>query len=132
MIKFITLLILNTNAQDALRIDQGVLEKFKPFSKKVEVIVSDNCAHCITQIKILKKCLPESDIVVLLDNKTKLNETRLRAVLRKKKITYPTYELNPSLKEIYNYKGITPMIHIQKKNGYESYTGVVQCDYLKV
>lgn len=135
MKKILTCLIfisLEARALELFRVDKSLVEDYALKSKKIELIISDNCSHCLTQIRILKECVKDEDVVIFIDNKAKLNEVRLKGVLRKKNISYTTFEMNEDLKKRYDYKGITPMIHIHNKGESESYTGVIQCDYLKI
>lgn len=118
-------------ADQVLRVDNNTVEDFTPFKHKYELIIEENCAHCLGQINILKSCVPDSEVVILLDNKSSKSEEELKKILKKKRITYKTYVLSTSLKEAYAYKGITPTIWLTGKTTSKSYSGVASCEFLK-
>ncbi len=132
IVKTILSLISILHADSYLRIDRGLIEDYKIHSKKIELIISDNCNHCITQIKILKECMKPEDVVIFMDNQSSLSELKLKNLVKRKQIDYPVYLITKETREKLKYKGITPMIHINTKNGNENYTGIIQCDYLKL
>lgn len=115
-----------------LRIDSNKVEEFTPFAHKYELITSDNCAHCLHQIALMKDCVDPSDVVVLMENKSKLSEEALKRILVRKKITYKTFLLDSKASEAYQFKGVTPVMWISKNNKQKSYTGVVSCETLKL
>jgi hypothetical protein len=114
-------------AHTSIRLDKPALEEFSPFSTKYEVIISDNCGHCLNQLSILKECVSDNDVVILLDNKSKLSEENLKKLMRKKKIDFKTFLLDEHLRKTYAFNGVTPTLWMNKK----SYTGVVACEFLK-
>lgn len=123
---------LNLHAVEAVRIDQSKVEEFTPYSHRYELIVSDNCSHCMNQMAIMKDCVEAKDVVVLIDNVSNLSEDGLKKVLRKKKIIYKTYLLDKTLREAYSFKGVTPTLWITKNESKKSYTGVMTCENLKL
>lgn len=131
-----TLLLLfflsDLHAASVVRIDQSGVEEFTPFTHRYELIVSDNCSHCLNQMNIMKDCVKPEDVVVLMENKTNLSEEGLKKVLRKKKIIYKTYLLDKTLREAYAFKGVTPMMWITKNESKKSYVGVLTCENLKL
>lgn len=114
-----------------LEIKSGKVHEVLPFSHKYELIIADNCAHCMNQITVLKDCVPENEVIVLLDNQSKLSEEKLKRLVFKKKIPYRTYLLDSSARASYEFKGVTPMIWIKRSDSKKSYTGVVPCEGLK-
>ena len=126
-----TIFISNTNAASLIRLDKYSIEEVTPFSHKYELIIEDNCAYCLNQLSILKECVDEKDVIVLLDNKAKLSEEKLQRIVKRKKISFKTYILSEELKKIYEFKSITPMMWINKLEGKKSFTGVVLCRELK-
>lgn len=115
-----------------VRIDQNKVEEFTPFTHRYELIISDNCSHCINQISIMKDCVRPEDVVVLMENKSNLSEEGLKKILRKKKIIYKTYLLDKNLREAYSFKGVTPMMWITKNESKKTYLGVLTCENLKL
>lgn len=126
-----TLFISNSNAASLIRIDKSKVEEITPFTHKYELIIEDNCAYCLNQLSILKECVDEKDVIVLMDNRSKLSEDKLQRIIKRKKITFKTYILSEELKNIYEFKSITPMMWIVKDTEKKSYTGVVSCNQLK-
>jgi TPP-dependent 2-oxoacid decarboxylase len=125
-------IILNSSfAEQVIRLDNNTIESFTPFSHKYELIIEENCAHCINQINILKNCVEDKDVVILMDNKSLKSQDELKKILRKKKITYKTLLLNKTLIDTYAFKGITPTIWINTPKSSQSYSGVATCDFLK-
>ena len=120
------------HAAIVVRIDQNKVEEFTPFTHRYELIISDNCSHCINQISIMKDCVRPEDVVVLMENKSNLSEEGLKKILRKKKIIYKTYLLDKNLREVYSFKGVTPMMWITKNESKKSYLGVLTCENLKL
>lgn len=114
-------------AHPSIRLDKSTLEEFSPFSTKYELIISENCSYCLKQLSILKECVIENEVVVLLDNKSKLSEDNMKKLVRKKKITFKTFVLDEHLRNVYAFNGVTPTLWLNKK----SYTGVVSCEFLK-
>lgn len=132
--KNLAYLILFSNlafAEEILRIDQSKIEKFTPFSHQYEMLMSDNCPHCMRQITYFKECVKKEDVVILIDNQSKLTDEQLKKVIQKKKIIYPTYLLNDELKKTYDYKGISPLLWITKGDVKRKFTGVIDCESLK-
>lgn len=121
----------HAHAVQTLRIDNNTVMDFTPFKHKYELIIEENCAHCLNQINILKNCVADSDVVILMDNKTNKSEEELKKILKKKKVSYQTFLLNKNLKEAYGYKGITPTIWLNSKTASNSYSGVASCEFLK-
>lgn len=117
-------------AADLYRIDTGKIEKFIPSSKKIEVIITEECAYCVQQIAELKKCMKNEDVVILIDNYNRYNDIKLKRLLMQKSIPYPTYTLNREVEKIYNYKRVTPLVNYQTKKGYVTKEGVVSCSDL--
>ena len=132
--KALLLFLISTDllAMPLYRIDTGKIEEFTPYSHKYELIISDNCAHCLHQISILQSCVEPNDVAVVMENKSKLPEEKLKRVLVKKKISYKTYLLDSKISESYQFKGITPAMWISKDNKREFFTGVVSCEKLKL
>ena len=126
-----TIFISNTNAASLIRLDKYSIEEVTPFSHKYELIIEDNCAYCLNQLSILKECVDEKDVIVLLDNKAKLSEEKLQRIVKRKKISFKTYILSEELKKIYDFKSITPMMWINKLEERKFFTGVVLCRELK-
>jgi hypothetical protein len=126
-----TIFISNTNAASLIRLDKYSIEEVTPFSHKYELIIEDNCAYCLNQLSILKECVDEKDVIVLLDNKAKLSEEKLQRIVKRKKISFKTYILSEELKKIYEFKSITPMMWINKLEERKFFTGVVLCRELK-
>lgn len=118
-------------AADLYRIDTGKIEKYVPHSKKIEVIITEDCAYCVQQIAELKKCMKTEDVVILIDNYNRLNDIKLKRLIMQKSIPYPTYTLNREVEKIYNYKRVTPLGHYKTKKGYTSKEGVVTCSELE-
>ena len=114
-----------------VRIDQNSIEEITPFSHKYELIIEDNCSYCLNQLSVLKECVDQNDVIVLIDNRSKLNEEKLKRIVKRKKIPFKVYLLSEDLKKIYEYKSITPMMWITKPEEKKSYTGVVPCKILK-
>lgn len=119
-------------AAPRVRLDQNKIEDFTPFTYRYELLIADNCAHCLNQLAIMRDCVKNEDVVVLLDNKTNQSEDGLKRLIRKKKIIYKTYLLDSSLKEAYSFKGVTPMLWITNNASKKSYTGVMTCENLKL
>lgn len=126
-----TILLTNASAASLIRIDKASIEEVTPFSHKYELIIEENCSHCMGQLEILKSCVDEKDVIVLMDNRTKKSEEKLQRIVRRKKIIFKTYILTEELSKIYEFKGITPFIRINKSDSHRSFTGVVNCDQLK-
>lgn len=122
----------DVHAAPTIRLDQNQIEEFTPFTRRYELLISDNCAHCLNQLAIMKDCIKNEDVVVLLDNKTNQSEDGLKKLIRKKKIIYKTYLLDNSLREAYSFKGVTPMLWITNSASKKSYTGVMTCENLKL
>jgi hypothetical protein len=123
----LALFITQAYAHPGLRIDKTGIEEITPHAYKYELIISDNCPHCINQLRILKSCVADKDVVVFIDNRSKASEAILKRLVKKKEIKYPVYLLDSYLKDAYQFKGITPTLWMNKK----SYTGIVNCDFLK-
>lgn len=121
------LVINSLMAADVVRIDKNSIESFSPLTHKYELLIADNCAHCMRQIAIMKECVKEEDVVVVIDNVSKLSEEQLKKILIKKKIPYRAYLLDAELKKAYDFKGVTPTLHMNS----QKYTGIVSCDLLK-
>lgn len=113
-------------AIEAIRIDKDLVEKFTPFTHKYELIIADNCAHCMKQLEVMKECVKVEDVAVILENLSKLSDEQLRRLVRKKKIIYKTYLMDNELKKNYEFKGVTPVMWMYQK----SYVGVVPCSVL--
>lgn len=118
-------------AEQTVRIDNNTVEDFTPFKHKLELIIEENCAYCMSQIQIFKECMDDKDVVIILDNRNKKTEEDLKKVLRKKKITYQTMLLTKSLTEAYAYNDITPTLWITKDGVSKTYSGVASCEFLK-
>ena len=103
-IQLISHAIYSLMAADVIRIDTNRIENITPFSYKYELIIADNCAHCMRQIAIMKECVRYEDVIVLIDNVSKLSEVDLKKLLVKKKIPYKTYLLYSELKKSYEFK----------------------------
>ncbi|NOT79996.1 MAG: hypothetical protein HOP07_13460 [Bacteriovoracaceae bacterium] len=119
------------SADSLIRIDKSMVEEIIPFSHKYELIIEDNCSFCLNQLSILKDCVDEKDVIVLMDNRSKLSEEKLQRIIKRKKISFKTYILSEELKKTYEFKTITPMMWINKLEEKKSYTGVVSCKQLK-
>lgn len=117
-------------AADLYRVDTGKIENYKPHSKKIEVIITEDCAYCVQQIAELKKCMKTEDVVILIDNYNRLNDIKLKRLIIQKNIPYPTYTLNREVENYYGYKRVTPLGHYITKKGYASKEGVVTCSEL--
>lgn len=126
-----SIFISNTSAASLIRVDKNMIEEITPFSHKYELIIEDNCSFCLNQLTILKDCVDEQDVIVFMDNRSKLSEEKLQRIIKRKKITFKTYILSEELKKTYEYKSITPMMWINKLEEKKSYTGVVSCKQLK-
>lgn len=131
-ILFLFFVLNDLQAVSVIRIDQSGVEEFTPFSHRYELIVSDNCTYCLNQMNLMKDCVKPEDVVVLMQNNTNLSEEGLKKVLRKKKIIYKTYLLDKNLREVYSFKGVTPMMWITKNESKKSYLGVLTCENLKL
>lgn len=123
--------IQSSQAFEVVRIDKNQVETFIPYTHKYELIIADNCLHCLKQLEIMKECVNVDDVVVILDNLSKLSDEQLRRLVRKKKIIYKTYLMDSELRKVYDFKGITPAIWINTDKSKIFYTGVVSCDLLK-
>ncbi len=130
---FITGLITinQTMAIEAVRVDKDLVEEFIPFTHKYELIIADNCVHCMKQLEVMKECVKEEEVIVLLDNLSKLSDEKLRRLVRKKKITYKTYLIDSEIRKIYDFKGVTPVMWMNAGKHKTSYVGVVSCSKLK-
>lgn len=132
MLNLIFMVLISIASADSLiRIDKNMVEEITPFSHKYELIIEDNCSFCLNQLAILKECVDEKDVVVLMDNRLKLSEEKLQRIIKRKKITFKTYILSEELRKTYEFKSITPMMWINKLEGKKPYTGVVSCNQLK-
>ena len=120
------------HAAPIIRLDQNKVEEFTPFTHRYELLISENCAHCLNQLSIMKDCVQNEDVVVLLDNKTNQTEEGLKKLIRRKKIIYKTYLLDSNLREAYSFKGVTPMLWITNNANKKSFTGVMTCQNLKL
>lgn len=115
-----------------LEIKSGKVEEVTPFSHKYELIIADNCAHCMNQLNQMKDCVADRDVIVLMENLSKLSEDKLKRLVAKKKIPYSAYLLDSAARAAYEFKGVTPMMWITGKDSKKSFTGVVSCDSLKL
>lgn len=113
-------------AVDSIRVDKALVESFTPLTHKYELIIADNCVHCMKQLEIMKECVKVEDVVVILENLSKLSDEQLRRLIRKKKIIYKTYLMDNKLRKIYEFIGVTPVMWMNQK----SYVGVVPCSVL--
>lgn len=127
---FSTFFMTSLFAADLYRVDTGKIENYKPHSKKIEVIITEDCAYCVLQIAELKKCMKTEDVVILIDNYNRLNDIKLKRLIIQKNIPYPTYTLNKEIEKYYGYKRVTPLGHYNTKKGYVSKEGVVTCGEL--
>ena len=123
--------ISNANAASLVRIDKNTIEEITPFSYKYELVMEDNCTHCLHQLSIMKNCVDENDVIILLDNNSKKSEEKLKRLIKRKKITYKTFILSEELRKVYEFKGITPLMWINKGEARQSFTGVLSCKQLK-
>lgn len=117
-------------ASSTVRLDKNIIEEVIPFTHKYELIIEENCGYCLNQLSIMKNCLEEKDVIVFMENKFNSSEEKLKKMIRRKKIIYKTYILTEDLKKSYNFKGVTPMMWINKGLEKKSYTGVVSCEAL--
>ena len=132
MLKIILIfLTFQTQAASLVRLDKRAIDEVTPFSHKYELIIEDNCAHCMTQLSVMKNCVDEKDVIIYINNRSKLTEEQLQRIVKKKKITFKTYILDEELKKIYKFTGVTPLIWINNNTSKNSFTGVVSCEKLK-
>jgi|GEM_PF-3564918 len=91
----------------------------------VALLITENCSLCQSQLAILQKCVVKDRVAIFIEGD---DEEKLRRVIKKKKINFPSYKLNPATKNIFSFDETTPTLSVKSGGVFKTHKGVLSCE----
>jgi hypothetical protein len=126
LLAIITLPSICAFATELIRLDTPQVEKLSSHFS-VAVFITENCSICDHQIRIIQKCFDPKQAAFFMEG----NEERLRRIVRKKKIKFPTYYLDKIYKEKFLFGTKSPALSIKSAERFELIEGLQDCEQIK-